>query len=242
MLYGIFSDIHSNYEALSQVFSSMEKYGVERRICLGDIVGYGAESLECIDAVRKQANVCLLGNHDSVAAGMESAEKFNQFAKKAIEWTQDLLSKEDKEFLRSLPYMHREANACFVHASPRSPSEWVYVSSLDEAADSFDFFGEDFCFIGHTHNPVFVCQNTKGAFRVIENREYTLKEDERLLVNVGSVGQPRDRNSQASWCFFDSEKKWVEIVRVPYDIDKTQKRMQDADLPDFLIKRLSEGR
>jgi diadenosine tetraphosphatase ApaH/serine/threonine PP2A family protein phosphatase len=242
MRYGIYSDIHGNLEALQAVLDSMQALGVERRICLGDLVGYCANPNECVEVIREKSDLVILGNHDSVALGRESSENFNFYARRAIEWTRENLSKESVDFLNKLSYMESEGELCFVHASPRSPADWYYVTSLDDAVDAFSFFRQRICFVGHTHWPVIVVMEGEQSFRICDTLSYTLEKGQRMLVNVGSVGQPRDRNPLASWTICDSETLSVEIVRVPYDIGKAQKKMRESDFADFLVHRLSEGK
>lgn len=243
MLYGIFSDIHSNEAALTAVLASMLDLGVERRICLGDLVGYGVDVNECVSLTKENADVCLIGNHDSVAIRWESSVGFNPYAKKMIEWTQEAISEESASYIKSLPYMFEENDICFVHASPMSPADWIYVTDLEDALDAFDHFSGSYCFVGHTHSPIIVAMKGGGAIpKVIEESEYKVDGTERVLVNVGSVGQPRDRDPRASWCLFDSTQKKVEIIRVEYDIARTQERMRAISAPDFLVERLGVGR
>lgn len=242
MKYGIFSDIHSNLPALEQVVQAMKRAGVERFVCLGDLVGYCAQPDECVQMVSDLAHLCVLGNHDSVALKREPSLLFNQFARLAIEWTQKVLSPSSLEYMKSLPYIVEENDCTFVHASPKSPADWFYVSSLDEALDAFEFFGTKFCFVGHTHNPVIVTLGDSGVPNVIEDDHFRLLGDERLLVNVGSVGQPRDRDARASWCLFDTESQEISIRRESYDISHTQQIMTDHAFPVFLIQRLADGR
>jgi diadenosine tetraphosphatase ApaH/serine/threonine PP2A family protein phosphatase len=116
------------------------------------------------------------------------------------------------------------------------------VTSLDDAVDAFSFFRQRICFVGHTHWPVIVVMEGEQSFRICDTLSYTLEKGQRMLVNVGSVGQPRDRNPHASWTICDSKALSVEIVRVPYDIGKAQKKMRDNDFADFLVHRLSEGK
>ncbi|MCR5028986.1 MAG: metallophosphatase family protein [Fibrobacter sp.] len=242
MLYGIYSDIHANLPALEVVLESMKAHGVERRVCLGDIVGYGAHPNECVALVKENADICILGNHDSVAIQWDSDAGFNPYAKRAIEWTQNALTPESKEYLCSLPYVFEENDICFVHASPMSPADWIYVTDLEDALDAFDHFGERHCFVGHTHSPVIVAMRDGEIPKVVETGSYVLEDGERLLMNVGSVGQPRDRDPRASYCLYDSEKHSVNLVRLNYDISQTQKAMRDVGMPDFLVERLELGR
>ena len=242
MLYGICSDIHSNATAFKAVLESMRDNGVERKVCLGDIVGYGVDTDECVDLVRENMDFCLIGNHDSVAVKNESSEGFNPYAKQAIEWTQKHLSKESVAYIRSLPYIHEENDICFVHASPLSPADWVYVTDLEDALNAFDHFSERYCFVGHTHSPVIIASRPMAIPKILDEYEYVIANTERLLVNVGSVGQPRDRDPRACWCLLDTETKCVRLIRVDYDIRETQNRMKKQGIPSFLIDRLSVGR
>lgn len=243
MKYGIYSDIHGNLEALTRVLESMKNLGVEKQVCLGDIVGYGPFPNECVELVAENSHITILGNHDSVAIGRESSEGWNNYnAQKAIEWTSKVLTPASIDFFSKLPYMVSEPPLLFVHASPWSPADWKYVSSLDDAVDAFSFFTEKICFIGHTHWPIIVIMEGEQSFKVSETLNYTLQPNQRILVNDGSVGQPRDRNPLASWCYCDTETMTVEIIRVAYDISKTQAAMQKSGFAEFLINRLSEGR
>jgi predicted phosphodiesterase len=241
--YGIFSDIHGNLEALRQVMDSMKRYGVERRVCLGDIVGYGPFPNECVEMVAEQSDVVILGNHDNVAVGRESSEEWNNYnAQRAIKWTREVLKPASADFLGKLPYVVIEPPLYFTHASPWSPPAWKYVSRLDDAVDAFPFFSEQIGFIGHTHWPIIAIMEGEQSFRISEALFHTLLPGQRLLVNDGSVGQPRDRNPLASWCLCDTGRMTVEIVRLAYDIGKTQSAMRRLGLAEFLINRLSEGR
>jgi diadenosine tetraphosphatase ApaH/serine/threonine PP2A family protein phosphatase len=246
MLYGIFSDIHANLPALEAVLRSMDSRKVEKRICLGDIVGYGASPNECATLVKQYSDVCLLGNHDNVALKREPYSSFNVYAKAAIEWTLKKINDSTISYLKSLPYMAGEERFTFVHASPLSPADWHYVADLDGALEAFSYFSTQYCFIGHTHNPVIVATNCIDPYSEIpvisDGPLYRPKSDEKILVNVGSVGQPRDRDNRACWCLADSDCSWVEFVRVEYDIERAQHLMRKENLPAFLVERLALGR
>jgi len=246
MLYGIFSDIHGNLQALEAVLASMESRKVERRICLGDIVGYGVNPNECAALVKEHSDLCLLGNHDNVALKREDYTDFNMYAKAAMEWTWKNINKETKNYLQSLPYIVEEEKFTFVHSSPVAPVDWHYIADLDGALESFAYFGTSFCFIGHTHSPVMVATDSKDPYGdvpvISDGPLYRPKKNEKVLVNVGSVGQPRDRDNRACWCLADSEGDWIEFVRVEYDIDRAQEAMRKEGLPLFLIERLALGR
>ncbi|MDR3001434.1 MAG: metallophosphatase family protein [Fibromonadaceae bacterium] len=246
MLYGIFSDIHANLPALEAVLRSMDSRKVERRICLGDIVGYGVSPNECAALVKQHSDLCILGNHDNVALQREAYSDFNIYAKAAMEWTWKHLNDQTKDYLNSLPYFVEEDNFTFVHSSPMSPADWHYVADLDGALEAFFYFNTPYCFIGHTHSPVIISTNSKNPYEEIptvsEGPLYRPEQNEKILINVGSVGQPRDRNRRACWCLVDSEGNWIEFVRVEYDIEKTQNQMRKENMPMFLVERLALGR
>ncbi|MDR0517172.1 MAG: metallophosphatase family protein [Fibromonadaceae bacterium] len=246
MVYGIFSDIHANQPALEAVLRSMDHRKVDKRICLGDIVGYGASPNECAALVKQHSDICLLGNHDNVALKREPYSSFNIYAKAAMEWTFKKLSDSTIDYLKSLPYMAEEGLFTFVHASPLSPADWHYVADLDGVLEAFAYFSTQYCFIGHTHNPVIVATNSNDPYSEIpvvsDGPLYRPKEHEKILVNAGSVGQPRDRDNRACWCLADSDYNWVEFIRVEYDIKATQNLMRKENLPAFLVERLALGR
>jgi len=242
MKYGIYSDIHSNLEALNAVFDSMSKKGVKRKICLGDAVGYGPYPNECIRRIQQESYLSILGNHDSVALGREASSQFNFFARNAIEWTAKELAEDTRKAMDSWPYIKEDPPFTFVHASPRSPAEWTYIATLDEAVDAFAFFRQRICFIGHTHMPIIVVMESDQEFFICDRPSFRLQSNQRALVNVGSVGQPRDGQPQACWCLCDSKSFEIEIIRVEYSVQKTQQAMREKGLDEFLINRLSIGK
>jgi diadenosine tetraphosphatase ApaH/serine/threonine PP2A family protein phosphatase len=246
MLYGVFSDIHGNLPAFEAVLRSMDSRKVEKRICLGDIVGYGANPNECATLAKQHSDVCILGNHDNVALKREPYTDFNVYAKVAMEWTWGHLSNSTIDYLKSLPYIVEEKHFTFVHSSPMSPADWHYVADLDGALESFSYFKTPYCFIGHTHSPVMVATNCKDAYSEIptisDGPLYRPKENEKVLINAGSVGQPRDRDNRACWCLIDSDCSWIEFVRVEYDIERAQSLLRKENLPAFLAERLMLGR
>jgi diadenosine tetraphosphatase ApaH/serine/threonine PP2A family protein phosphatase len=237
MIYAIVSDIHANAAAFNAVLDDIESRKVDRKICLGDIVGYCADPNEAISAV-KVFDTVLMGNHDYALNDAVLVEKFNFHARLAIEWTSEKLSKEEKDYLANLPLRAEEGELSFVHATPRDPGDWGYIINIDDALDAFNYFSNKVCFLGHTHNPLVVTD--KG--HVMLDKKVHLNEDTRYLVNVGSVGQPRDGDPRACYIIYDSEKRNLEYVRVNYNIGQTQSRMIKAKFQPFLIHRLAEGR
>ncbi len=237
MIYAIISDIHANIEALNAVLSDISYRTIDKCICLGDIVGYCVNPSEAISKIQK-FDLILMGNHDNATFNKAIVEKFNIHARLAIEWTINTLTDEEKCFLGRLPYYSQEGHATFVHATPRNPENWGYIMYIDEALDAFNYFDTQICFFGHTHQTLVI---TDRGIRHHE-KKITLIDDTRYLINVGSVGQPRDSNPMSCYGIYDSDKKTFEYIRVKYDIDKTQNSMIKAKFHPFLIQRLSDGR
>lgn len=232
MRVAIISDIHANLPALESTLAYIEDTNVDAIHCLGDIVGYGPFPNECVDLVRARCKHVVKGNHDSGLAGETSIQDFNQYGRKAIEWTADVITPENLEYLRSLPYSVVENGYTLVHSSPVQPEEWTYVLSRQDAELSFDAFTTDLCFIGHTHVPLIVGEDLSvNKFR----------KGLRYLINVGSIGQPRDGNPQAAFGLLNTEGPNYELIRVPYDVERTAKAIDDAGLPAFLAHRLFQG-
>lgn len=236
---GILSDIHSNLAALQAVVAEFRRRRVDQIVCLGDIVGYGPEPNECIEIIRERAEITILGNHDCMAVGSDPFAHINLYARQAMDWTREVLLDDHRKWLLGLPYEVRGEGRCFVHASPRFPADWEYIGRVSEATVAFDYFEEQLCFVGHTHRPaIFVKSPEKGVYSLKET-VYAPSSDERLVVNIGSVGQPRDGNSRASAAVWDGQT--VELFRVDYDYRKTQRKMRSFGLPPVLAKRLVEG-
>jgi predicted phosphodiesterase len=244
MRIAIISDIHGNLEALEAVFEDIQDQQIDQVVCLGDIVGYGANPNECLELVRERCSDILLGNHDAAAVGLLSTKHFNIHAKIAIEWTTNTLSKESHSYLQSLPLRKTDGENTYVHATPYEPNMWYYITSLEEAAFNFQFFETQFCFIGHTHIPIIIVLDREKELYVHQDGQidYGRLEACRLLINVGSVGQPRDRNPNSCYGILDSEKGIFAHQRVSYDIKKTQTKMRKLKMPEFLIMRLEDGR
>jgi diadenosine tetraphosphatase ApaH/serine/threonine PP2A family protein phosphatase len=228
----ILSDIHSNLQALTRVLAAVDKQEVGEVYCLGDIVGYGPHPNECVDLLRERSTMCVLGNHDVAAIEPLHAEGFNKVGRIAAEWTHEVLTKENSEYIKKLPYLIDTESCTIVHASPYDPDAWNYVLSLEAAGEQFEHFQTPLCFIGHSHVP-FVCGE--------DLRTFTFKPGLRFLINVGSVGQPRDGNPEASFGLLDTDSWSYELFRVAYDIEKTAAAIREAGLPEFLARRLFQG-
>jgi len=241
MRYAIISDIHGNLAALEKVLKRIELEKCDKIICLGDVVGYGPFPNECVALVKNSCDFCLMGNHDHAALGLTDTKYFNTFAKMAIMWTRKALFDESREFLSGLPFQKSENDILFVHATPCEPVEWDYVLSSIDAMQNFHCFKEPVCFVGHSHVPVIFSLEENNAVTLSRDRTKTLQERRRYIINVGSVGQPRDGNSRSAFVFFDTETHIHQLERLEYDIHATQRAMLGFDLPFFLVERLAHG-
>lgn len=240
MVHAILTDIHGNFDALEAVLADVERHRPASMICLGDFVGYGAAPNECIDRLRPGIEAAVAGNHDLAACGRIRLGYFNPDAAKAAEWTTEKLTDANLEYLRGLPFSVAWRGARLVHASPASPEEWHYVFSPNDAAYEMESVTEPVCFIGHSHFP--------GTFELAGERvTYTRGEIVhqrpgcRYLVNVGSVGQPRDGDPRAAYLLWDDLDGTLRHVRVDYDVEAARQRILDAGLPRFLGDRLTWG-
>jgi predicted phosphodiesterase len=240
----ILSDIHGNYEALDAVLADIEAQGIRRIFCLGDVVGYGASPNECCARISNLAEACVLGNHDEACLGRGRIEHFNSVARMAALWTQNVMDEPTRDYLERAPMTFplevEEFAALLVHASPYFPSDWHYILSEHDAQAAFNACEDGLIFVGHSHVPgIFLLQGGSVHF----HRALTVTQEPglRYLVNVGSVGQPRDGDPRASWCLLDCAEKSVGIQRVNYDVEKAQMRIREAQLPEILASRLAWG-
>jgi predicted phosphodiesterase len=241
MRYGIFSDIHANLEALESVIAALRQESIDRFWCPGDVVGYGANPQECVERVKELPATTIAGNHDWAVLGKANLEYFNPLAKAAVCWTQEHIDKEGLKFLKNLPLVFEDEEAMMVHGALPHPENFEYLTTVSAAREMFPLFQRNVCFIGHTHVP-FIIKNHNGELAVEKDLKIKIEPDCQYIINVGSVGQPRDGNPQAAYCIFDSKLKTLAIERVEYDMATAQKKIIDAGLPGPLAQRLSMGR
>lgn len=244
MKIGIFSDIHSNLEGLQAVLEDMVAQDVTHTICLGDIVGYNADPLECLRVVQTLNCPVIKGNHDEMAATASQLEHFNANAREAIAHTVSCLSKKDLEYLDFLPRTITKWGFSAAHDTLDSPGSWNYVVGVGEASVSFNYQRTRVCFIGHTHVPKVFEKNNYVMDHPTLKYPIQLQRNHKYLINVGSAGQPRDKDWRVSWCLFDthhSQFGTITIRRIEYDIQKAQKKIRKCGLPEFLAERLAIG-
>jgi len=241
MKYFIISDIHSNLEALNPVLKDMEAEKPDIKICLGDIVGYGPDPDECTQLIFSNFDIIVAGNHDQAVTGQYSTESFNPLARTAVLWTQAKMKDENIARLKSLELKIIKNDITCVHSTPTHPEEFGYILNSYEAQKHFPDLTTSVCFIGHSHIPIVYIQHKDGAVNESAKTSIKFKKDEKYIINVGSVGQSRDRIPQASYGIYNSESNTFKIKRRSYDIDSVQEKMREAGLPPYLINRLSRG-
>jgi len=239
----ILADIHSNLAALTAVLKDIEdKGGVDEVWCLGDIVGYGAEPRECIKLLREYNPVCVAGNHDLGAVGKLELSFFNPAAAEACSWTAEKLNPGDLRYLEDLPKTVKKGDFLLVHGSPSSPLlEYVVSNSIAER--NFSFFDTRYCLVGHTHVPLaFKQEENKVSSISLSSGIGLVMGKQRMIINPGAVGQPRDGDPRASYAIYDSEGGIFRVYRIPYDIRAAQDKMMQAGLPISLVTRLELGK
>ena len=237
----ILSDIHANVEALTSVLLSAEKEG-EITYCLGDIIGYGPNPSECLEAMRHYSPLTVMGNHETAVLHPGMTAVFNPEARKAVFWTTEHIFGEDWEQIRAFPLTKTQGNIILLHSNLIEPERWHYLNSDEDLEANLRYLGDgQVCFFGHTHVPGVYCLKDDRFSSLPVDQEVKLEPGIRYLINVGSVGQPRDRDPRAAYCVFDPDAKTVAIRRVSYDFRATQRKIIDADLPAVLASRLSSG-
>jgi len=242
MRVAVISDVHSNLAAMQATLADASPFDIIW--CLGDLVGYGPEPNQCISLLRRYPHLCVVGNHDLAAIGKISVEDFNSDAEAAALWTRRQLTPDSIAYLERLPTALIEGDWTLVHGSPRSPV-WEYILSASQAVENFRAFSTRYCFIGHSHLPlVFALSSDNDArCQLIQpppDTRWRLGE-ERLIVNPGAVGQPRDGRPEAAYVLLDSEAGTLTFRRVSYSVAETQEKMRKAGLPTRLWARLSYG-
>jgi len=244
MKYGIFGDIHGNLEALEAVLADMEEQGVTHPLCLGDLVGYGANPSECLEVVRAVGCPIVRGNHDDLVTLAKSPTSFSEMARISLDFSRRQLSPAQLNFLRRLPMSWSENPITLVHATLDGPESWGYISTRLEAQTCFLYQKTPLCFVGHSHRPCAFAQEKEVRpleFRQVDVHPDRSKIGRKFLFNVGSVGQPRDGDWRASYAVYDSLRQLVDLRRVNYNLEKASLKILKAGLPESLAKRLSKG-
>ena len=269
MKYAVLSDIHANLEAFEAVLKRCRELGADQYISLGDTVGYGADPSACLELLRSLNPLAVVkGNHDEFASNDDEVmEGFNPHARAAVLWTKAQLSKEQRDYLANLPMRvtPKGSNFTIVHATLDSPDAWGYIFDTHHAADNFSYQFTPICFCGHSHVPLAFCKKPvmlpsgkpiedvvvwAGSSGTILSPEEAAQEETialqlqpgyKYLINVGSVGQPRNRDPRASFAMYDSETRMIYRHIIPYDLQKAQAKIRAAGLPERLAFRLEIG-
>jgi len=240
MRFAIFGDIHANLHALQAVLADAKGQDATHYVCMGDVVGYNAFPRECLDIVRELDCPTVKGNHDEQASMDITQEGLNPLAEEALDWTREQLAPADQQWLRELRMQRQVRDFTIVHSTLDTPHKWGYVTTQLDAAASFSYQHTGICFIGHTHVPRAYVR--EGSVRTLSFGTLQIQRNQKYLVNVGSVGQPRDGDPRAAYALFDTDTlQWTQF-RVPYDVRETQQRMRAAGLPPKLALRLEYGR
>jgi diadenosine tetraphosphatase ApaH/serine/threonine PP2A family protein phosphatase len=240
MRYAVLSDIHGNLEALEAVLADTGPR-VDAILCLGDIVGYGADPGPCVELLGERAGRLVAGNHEHGVTGRLGLDWFNRWARTAAEWTRDQLDDDHCAFLARLPLRAEVDEATLVHASPDRPDEWEYLVSAEDGHDVFGAFQTRLCFVGHSHVPGVWSEGAAGRDHRSGAVDVELEAGRRYLVNVGSVGQPRDRDTRAAWVLWDAGARRVSLRRVAYDVERARRKILASGLPRYLADRLAVG-
>lgn len=242
MKYGIISDIHGNFEALSAVIKDAQRNRVETLLCAGDVVGYGASPAKCIELLQELKTTSVAGNHDWAVSGRLDYSYFTKEGIEAVNWTKQWMSLEQIEYLNALPLIVQNEDLTMVHGTLQHPEKFMYLRDIDKAPDTFFKMQTQVCFIGHTHRPcVFMMAKQGGSIYFADTEMIELRDDVKYIINGGSVGQPRDGIPMAAYCIYDTKLQMVEIKRVKYDVELAQHRIRQAGLPEILAQRIAIG-
>ncbi|MBI5352914.1 MAG: metallophosphoesterase family protein [Chloroflexi bacterium] len=238
----VMSDIHANYTALMAVLKDAGQ--VDETWCLGDLVGYGPDPNAVVEEIRDIPNLtCMLGNHDAAVTGKMAFETYNGDARRALIYHEKVLTASNMDFLRTLPSTAKVCgDVTLAHGSPREPL-WEYILNLPSARINFDHFTTPWCFVGHTHiQSMFVLDEKKDRITIEQPKpDSVIKLHPKMILNPGSVGQPRDRDPRSAYAIYDTEEQTWTPRRVMYNIAEVQKHIREAGLPEKHAVRIGEG-
>lgn len=243
MRLAVLSDVHGNIEALDAILTALKAYSPDRYACLGDIVGYGASPNECCERIREQCELVVIGNHDRGVFDLKERTFMNQLAVAGVEYATETLEENHVEYLKSLPFTQTiGSDVMLSHGLPSKPEDWLYSDDANEVAKTFVNINQKIVFVGHLHVPHgFVFDETNGRLRAHVDEEVDVSSL-RHLINVGSVGQPRDEDPRTAAAILDMDTLKVTLIRVEYNISAAAKKIIDAGLPEMLAQRITIGR
>jgi diadenosine tetraphosphatase ApaH/serine/threonine PP2A family protein phosphatase len=241
----IISDIHSNLEAFETVLADIDRNKPDKIICLGDIVGYGADPNQCCDLAKRYCDAVVIGNHDAAVVEAVSLDYFVDHAEEAILWTRKVLRDDNFQWLFNLPYTLEEEDFIFCHGAPHKPKEFIYVIDYSTATYSLkhvQMTRKRCCFVGHAHITHIFWSLEDGSVGVYAPEYFNFNDCFLAVANVGSIGQPRDGNPKCAWSILDTNTFEYEVFRLEYDIQKASSKIIEAGLPEILARRLFVGR
>lgn len=238
------SDIHSNIEAFSTALSIIKNRRIDKIISCGDIVGYGPDPEEAVNLYKENNIIGVRGNHDAGAVGDSILYEFNEYAKLALLFTKRNISQSSENLLKALPTLLQEKEFTVFHGFPNPKNPFKYILSEFDVVEAFSYITTPVSFYGHTHVPC-ICRlspdNKLEVFPAHKQTKYKLEKNYKYMINVGSVGQPRDGNPKGSFVIFDTEEYTIEFVRFSYDIEKVYSKIIERKLPSYLGERLFTG-
>lgn len=243
MIIAVISDIHSNYEALSRIITDIKNSKIDKIFCCGDIIGYGPNPNECVQGLKDQGVVSIIGNHEAALLGDIDLTWFNENAKVAILKNKELITYENLEYLKKLPKYIIEKDFLFVHGSPLDPIH-EYLLDFTSIYINIKNMEQKICFCGHTHIPLICWEDKHKKVEILYpkgNFSMKLNKNKKYIINVGAVGQPRDSDPRACYIIFDTKNFRLEFRRIEYNFYITQQKMTQLQLPEFLIKRIESG-
>ncbi len=238
MKIAVISDVHANLEALEACLAKLDELKPDKLVCLGDMVDYCAQPNECIELIKNNADVVILGNHDEAQFNYMLAEGFSQSAYISSVHTRSVIKPEYIEYFKTLPYSFSMEDLLFVHASPLALPGYRYVLTPAAAKENFDIFSEKVCFIGHSHRPIIFEKQDSNVF---EKDNVNIDSRFRYIINTGSIGQPRDGDPRLSFGFFDTEKVKYSNYRVNYPAENASNKIFLEGLPVSLAERILKG-
>ncbi len=238
MRYAFVSDIHSNLPAWNAVLADIAAQKVRKIICLGDVVGYGPQPEAVLESVYRHVDYFVMGNHDAVVAGRMSDDSFNDLARAMIRWTAERIPQKAKAFLAEQPLVLEAKGFICAHGSLDRPQAFNYILSPQEALDTWSATDKPIVFIGHSHIPAIFVLGESGTPHLIPSQDFVMEEGKRYIVNAGSVGDPRDADSRASYCLFDDATGVVSFRRVPFDYEAVRAEAAKAGLDEASIPLL----
>ena len=240
MRFAIFGDIHGNLEALDATLAECAKREIDCYLCLGDIVGYGANPNECVERIRAIGALSVCGNHDHAVVGAQNLNYFNSHAKDAVIWTAKQLSDGSKRWLKSLSLVEHLPNFSIVHGSLHFPELFNYVQTIKDADCNFRQMDRPLLFLGHSHYPLAFFDTVPMTYTL--DPVIPLDHSIKTVVNAGSIGQPRDEDSRSCFVVYDDRASLIELLRVEYDIETASRKIVEAGLPQTLALRLTLGK